>query len=248
MYSSLFVNFFKDFLLKNEYFIAPNYFVKLEDEIFSRVYLYTYIDKNTNTVTLDVIHAVTPLIFEIDFSLIGNGQDDFSLSELTGNTYCVKESNRTKIHTCIMQMFCDYKKFFDFFNIHSIKDYAEKCKIYNDLLNSKSEKMDAEYNLNGYDYIILLLYLKEYDKCVSEIDTCLKTATQYVNNLLQDKYASKEQFESANEEIMSLFDLRVRILNKDNIYLSLQNTKFQSNIEKNTLIFKRIITGNDSIS
>lgn len=229
-------------MLTNNYTVKFDSFIRLDKEIFSRVYLYSYLDKNTNLITFDIIHAVTPLIFKVDptfiETFIENGQDDFSLSLMRGRSYCVDVADTSAINDCMKEMLLDYTENFNFFNVHSIKEYVDKYKVYSDLLSNKSEKMDEECSFNGYEYMILLLYLKEYDKCVDEIDAYLKTIDDYITFLSQDKDAVEEQFESAEEEKMYFLDLKEKVLCKDEHYLSAQNCKFKNNIKNNISLFK----------
>ena len=83
----LFTQQFGSFLIKHGYKQNINCFSKLYNDIFARVYLLYHYDKNYDELQFDVIHSFTPLIFEIGTKCIYDGDDDFSLSRLSGEKY-----------------------------------------------------------------------------------------------------------------------------------------------------------------
>lgn len=84
---NLFVQQFDSFMAEHGYKQNINCFSKLYNDIFARVYLLYHYDKNYDELQFDVIHSFTPLIFEIDTKCIYDGEDDFSLSRLSGEKY-----------------------------------------------------------------------------------------------------------------------------------------------------------------
>lgn len=84
---NLFVQQFDLFMAEHGYKQNINYFSKLYNDIFARVYLLYHYDKNYDELQFDVIHSFTPLIFEIGTKCIYDGEDDFSLSRLSGEEY-----------------------------------------------------------------------------------------------------------------------------------------------------------------
>ena len=66
-------------------------------DIFARVYLLYHCDKNYDELQFDVIHSFTPLIFEIGTKCIYDGEDDFSLSRLSGEEYIADATDKSDV-------------------------------------------------------------------------------------------------------------------------------------------------------
>ena len=101
----LFTQQFGSFLIKHGYTENKNSFVKLYNDIFARVYLFYHYDKNYDELQFDVIHSFTPLIFEIGTKCIYDGDDDFSLSRLSGEEYIADATDKSMLQIVLTECF-----------------------------------------------------------------------------------------------------------------------------------------------
>ena len=101
----LFTQQFGSFLIKQGYTENKNSFVKFYDDIFARVYLTYHYDKNYDELQFDVIHSFTPLIFEIGTKCIYDGDDDFSLSRLSGEEYIAMQPINQMLQIVLTECF-----------------------------------------------------------------------------------------------------------------------------------------------
>lgn len=171
----LFTQQFGSFLIKQGYTENKNSFVKFYDDIFARVYLTYHYDKNYDELQFDVIHSFTPLIFEIGTKCICDGEDDFSLSRLSGEEYIADATDKSDVTNCISRMFSKYSELYEsFFSAKSISEYLDKYLIYDKSVCSGKEEIGETYNFLGLDFIYIYLYLKEYNSAENEIEKYLK--------------------------------------------------------------------------
>jgi len=167
----LFTQQFGSFLIKQGYTENKNSFVKFYDDIFARVYLTYHYDKNYDELQFDVIHNFTPLIFEIDAKCIYDGEDDFSLSRLSGEEYIADATDKSDVTNCISRMFSKYSELYEsFFSAKSISEYLDKYLMYDKLICSGKEKIEETNDFLGLDFIYIYLYLKEYNSAENEIE------------------------------------------------------------------------------
>ncbi len=181
---NIFVKQFGSFLTKQGYTENKNSFVKLYDDIFAKVYLICHYDKNYGKLQFDVIHSFTPLIFEIDTKCIYDGDDDFSLSRLSGDEYIADATDKSDIENCISRMFSKYRELCDsFFSAKSISEYSDKYIEYDNLICSGKDELEETSNFMGLDFIYIYLYLEEYSQAVNEIKKYLKMLNGDMNDL-----------------------------------------------------------------
>lgn len=136
----LFTQQYGSFLIKHGYTENKNSFVKFYDDIFARVYLTYNYDKNYDELQFDVIHSFTPLIFEIDAKCIYDGEDDFSLSRLSGEEYIADATDKSDVTNCISRMFSKYSEL-------SAENEIEKyLKMLNDDMNDLKNSAPVSYD------------------------------------------------------------------------------------------------------
>lgn len=136
----LFTQQYGSFLIKHGYTENKNSFVKFYDDIFARVYLTYHYDKNYDELQFDVIHSFTPLIFEIDAKCIYDGEDDFSLSRLSGEEYIADATDKSDVTNCISRMFSKYSEL-------SAENEIEKyLKMLNDDMNDLKNSAPVSYD------------------------------------------------------------------------------------------------------
>lgn len=158
----LFTQQYGSFLIKHGYTENKNSFVKLYNDIFARVYLCYHYDKNYDELQFDVIHSFTPLIFEIDTKCICDGDDDFSLSRLSGEEYIADATDKSDVTNCISRMFSKYSELYEsFFSAKSVSEYLDKYLIYDKSVCSGKEEIGETYNFFG---IRLHLYLFVFER------------------------------------------------------------------------------------
>ena len=180
----LFTQQYGSFLIKQGYTENKNSFVKLYNDIFARVYLLYHYDKNYDELQFDVIHSFAPLIFEIDTKCICDGDDDFSLSRLSGEEYIADATDKSDVTNCISRMFSKYSELYEsFFSAKSISEYLDKYLIYDKSVCSGKEEIGETYNFLGLDFIYIYLYLKEYNSAENEIEKHLKMLNDDMNDL-----------------------------------------------------------------
>lgn len=140
---NLFVQQFDSFMAEHDYKQNINCFSKLYNDIFARVYLLYHYDKNYDELQFDVIHSFTPLIFEIGAKCIYDGEDDFSLSRLSGEEYIADATDKSDVTNCISRMFSKYSELYEsFFSAKSISEYLDKYLIYDKLICLGKEKIE----------------------------------------------------------------------------------------------------------
>ena len=159
---NLFVQQFDSFMAEHGYTQNINCFSKLYNDIFARVYLCYHYDKNYDELQFDVIHSFTPLIFEIDTKCICDGDDDFSLSRLSGEEYIADATDKSDVTNCISRMFSKYSELYEsFFSAKSVSEYLDKYLIYDKSVCSGKEEIGETYNFFG---IRLHLYLFVFER------------------------------------------------------------------------------------
>lgn len=181
---NLFVQQFDSFMAEHGYKQNINCFSKLYNDIFARVYLFYHYDKNYDELQFDVIHSFTPLIFEIDTKCICDGDDDFSLSRLSGEEYIADATDKSDVTNCISRMFSKYSELYEsFFSAKSVSEYFDKYLMYDKLICSGKEKIEETNDFFGLDFIYIYLYLKEYNSAENEIEKYLKMLNDNMNDL-----------------------------------------------------------------
>lgn len=181
---NLFVQQFDSFMAEHGYKQNINCFSKLYNDIFARVYLFYHYDKNYDELQFDVIHSFTPLIFEIDTKCICDGDDDFSLSRLSGEEYIADATDKSDVTNCISRMFSKYSELYEsFFSAKSVSEYLDKYLMYDKLICLGKEKIEETNDFLGLDFIYIYLYLKEYNSAENEIEKYLKMLNDDMNDL-----------------------------------------------------------------
>lgn len=179
----LFTQQYGSFLIKHGYTENKNSFVKLYNDIFARVYLFYHYDKNYDELQFDVIHSFTPLIFEIGTKCIYDGEDDFSLSRLSGEEYIADATDKLDVTNCISRMFSKYSELYEsFFSAKSVSEYLDKYLMYDKLICLGKEKIEETNDFIGLDFIYIYLYLKEYNSAENEIEKYLKMLNDDMND------------------------------------------------------------------
>ena len=140
---NLFVQQFDSFMAEHGYKQNIYCFSKLYNDIFARVYLFYHYDKNYDELQFDVIHSFTPLIFEIGTKCIYDGEDDFSLSRLSGEEYIADATDKSDVTNCISRMFSKYSELYEsFFSAKSVSEYLDKYLMYDKLICLGKEKIE----------------------------------------------------------------------------------------------------------
>lgn len=140
--------------------------------------------KNYDELQFDVIHSFTPLIFEIDAKCIYDGEDDFSLSRLSGEEYIADATDKSDVTNCISRMFSKYSELYEsFFSAKSVSEYLDKYLMYDKLICLGKEKIEETNDFLGLDFIYIYLYLKEYNSAENEIEKYLKMLNDDMNDL-----------------------------------------------------------------
>ena len=153
---NLFVQQFDSFMAEHGYKQNINCFSKLYNDIFARVYLFYHYDKNYDELQFDVIHSFTPLIFEIDAKCIYDGEDDFSLSRLSGEEYIADATDKSDVTNCISRMFSKYSELYEsFFSAKSVSEYLDKYLMYDKLICLGKEKIEETNDFLGLDFIYI---------------------------------------------------------------------------------------------
>lgn len=192
----LFTQQFGSFLIKQGYTENKNSFAKLYNDIFARVYLLYHYDKNYDELQFDVIHSFTPLIFEIDTKCICDGDDDFSLSRLSGEEYIADATDKSDVTNCISRIFSKYSELYEsFFSAKSVSEYLDKYLMYDKLSCSGKEKIEETYNFMGLDFIYIYLYLKEYNSEENEIEKYLQMLNELKTSVPVD-YCKIREYET----------------------------------------------------
>ena len=226
----LFTQQFGSFLTKQGYTENKNSFVKFYDDIFARVYLTYHYDKNYDELQFDVIHSFTPLIFEIDTKCICDGDDDFSLSRLSGEEYIADATDKSDVTNCISRMFSKYSELYEsFFSAKSISEYLDKYLIYDKSVCSGKEEIEETYNFMGLDFIYIYLYLKEYNSAENEIEKYLQMLNDLKTSVPVD-YCKIREYET---DISYFENLKNAIISNDVNVLKPEIDKMNDNIKIN---------------
>nr|WP_294447827.1 hypothetical protein [Ruminococcus bromii] len=227
---NLFVQQFDSFMAEHGYKQNINYFSKLYNDIFARVYLFYHYDKNYDELQFDVIHSFTPLIFEIDTKCICDGDDDFSLSRLSGEEYIADATDKSDVTNCISRMFSKYSELYEsFFSAKSISEYLDKYLIYDKSVCSGKEEIEETYNFMGLDFIYIYLYLKEYNSAENEIEKYLQMLNDLKTSVPVD-YCKIREYET---DISYFKNLKNAIISNDVNVLKPEIDKMNDNIKIN---------------
>lgn len=226
----LFTQQYGSFLIKHGYTENKNSFVKLYNDIFARVYLTYHYDKNYNELQFDVIHSFTPLIFEIGTKCIYDGEDDFSLSRLSGEEYIADATDKSDVTYCISRMFSKYSKLYEsFFSVKSVSEYLDKYQMYDKLICSGKEKIEETNDFLGLDFIYIYLYLKEYNSAENEIEKYLQMLNDFKTSVPVD-YCKIREYET---DISYFENLKNAIISNDVNALKPEIDKMNDNIKIN---------------
>lgn len=227
---NLFVQQFDSFMAEHGYKQNINCFSKLYNDIFARVYLLYHYDKNYDELQFDVIHSFTPLIFEIDAKCIYDGEDDFSLSRLSGEEYIADATDKSDVTNCISRMFSKYSKLYEsFFSAKSVSEYLDKYLMYDKLICSGKEKIEETNDFLGLDFIYIYLYLKEYNSAENEIEKYLKMLNDLKTSVPVD-YCKIREYET---DISYFENLKNAIISNDVNALKPEIDKMNDNIKIN---------------
>lgn len=211
-------------MYENGFKLIGNTFEKLEEKIYTRVYLSYHIDKNYDIIYLDVIHNVQPLIFNTGLSSTNDMYETyFSLKYVCKFIYgndISSEYNFDEYKVYIDRLFKLYTtKYDDFFNICSIENYADKYKRFTVSLHNNSEKMkedEKEKSIYEGDYIELLFYIGRYEECVEESENKI-----YDNYLFCNKSDISTQDRLEYISIINYYDsLKKALLINDENFIS----------------------------
>lgn len=209
---NLFVQQFDSFMAEHGYTQNINCFSKLYNDIFARVYLFYHYDKNYDELQFDVIHSFTPLIFEIDTKCICDGDDDFSLSRLSGEEYIADATDKSDVTNCISRMFSKYSELYEsFFSAKSVSEYLDKYLMYDKLICSGKEKIEETNDFLGLDSIYIYLYLKEYNSAENEIEKYLQMLNDLKTSVPVD-YCKVREYET---DISYFENLKNAIISND---------------------------------
>nr|WP_303252106.1 hypothetical protein [uncultured Ruminococcus sp.] len=227
---NLFVQQFDSFMAEHGYTQNINCFSKLYNDIFARVYLFYHYDKNYDELQFDVIHSFTPLIFEIDTKCICDGDDDFSLSRLSGEEYIADATDKSDVTNCISRMFSKYSELYEsFFSAKSVSEYLDKYLMYDKLICSGKEKIEETNDFLGLDSIYIYLYLKEYNSAENEIEKYLQMLNDLKTSVPVD-YCKIREYET---DISYFENLKNAIISNDVNALKPEIDKMNDNIKIN---------------
>lgn len=227
---NLFVQQFDSFMAEHGYTQNINCFSKLYNDIFARVYLFYHYDKNYDELQFDVIHSFTPLIFEIDTKCICDGDDDFSLSRLSGEEYIADATDKSDVTNCISRMFSKYSELYEsFFSAKSVSEYLDKYLMYDKLICLGKEKIEETNDFLGLDFIYIYLYLKEYNSAENEIEKYL----QMLNNLKTSVPVDYCKIREYETDISYFENLKNAIISNDVNALKPEIDKMNDNIKIN---------------
>ena len=227
---NLFVQQFDSFMAEHGYKQNINCFSKLYNDIFARVYLLYHYDKNYDELQFDVIHSFTPLIFEIDAKCIYDGEDDFSLSRLSGEEYIADATDKSDVTNCISRIFSKYSELYEsFFSAKSVSEYLDKYLMYDKLICSGKEKIEETNDFLGLDFIYIYLYLKEYNSAENEIEKYL----QMLNNLKTSVPVDYCKIREYETDISYFENLKNAIISNDVNALKPKIDKMNDNIKIN---------------
>ncbi len=231
---NLFVQQFDSFMAEHGYTQNINYFSKLYNDIFARVYLFYHYDKNYDELQFDVIHSFTPLIFGIDTKCVYDGEDDFSLSRLSNEEYIADATDKSDVINCISRMFSKYSGLYDsFFSAKSISEYLDKYLMYDKLICSGKEKIEGTNDFMGLDFIYIYLYLKEYNSAENEIEKYLKMLNDDMKDLKNSTPVDYDRIREYETDISYFKNLKNAILSNNTNVLKTETDKMKDNIKIN---------------
>lgn len=238
---NLFVQQFDSFMAEHGYTQNINCFSKLYNDIFARVYLCYHYDKNYDELQFDVIHSFTPLIFEIGTKCIYDGEDDFSLSRLSGEEYIADATDKSDVTNCISRMFSKYSELYEsFFSAKSISEYLDKYLIYDKSVCSGKEEIGETYNFLGLGFIYIYLYLKEYNSAENEIEKYLKMLNDDMNDLKNSAPVNYDRIREYETDISYFKNLKNAILSDNVNVLKIETDKMKDNIKINQTKLKNL--------
>ena len=228
---NLFAKQFSLFMTEHGYTHNKNYFSKLYNDIFARVYLLYHYDKNYDELQFDVIHSFTPLIFEIDAKCICDGDDDFSLSRISNEEYIADATDKSDVTNCISGMFSKYSELYEsFFSAKSVSEYLDKYLMYDKLICSGKEKIEETNDFFGLDLIYIYLYLKEYNSAENEIEKYLKMLNDDMNDLKNSAPVDRDRIREYETDISYFENLKNAILSNNTNVLKIETDKMKDNI------------------
>ena len=231
---NLFVQQFDSFMAEHGYTQNINCFSKLYNDIFARVYLCYHYDKNYDELQFDVIHSFTPLIFEIGTKCIYDGEDDFSLSRLSGEEYIADATDKSDVTNCISRMFSKYSELYEsFFSAKSVSEYLDKYLMYDKLICSGKEMIEETNDFLGLDFIYIYLYLKEYNSAENEIEKYLKMLNDDMNDLKNSAPVNYDRIREYETDISYFKNLKNAIISNDVNALKPEIDKMNDNIKIN---------------
>ena len=106
---------------------------------------------------------------------IYDGEDDFSLSHLSGEKYIADATDKSDVTNCISRIFSKYSELYEsFFSAKSVSEYLDKYLMYDKLICLGKEKLEETNDFLGLDFIYIYLYLKEYNSAENEIEKYLQ--------------------------------------------------------------------------
>lgn len=238
---NLFVQQFDSFMAEHGYKQNINCFSKLYNDIFARVYLLYHYDKNYDELQFDVIHSFAPLIFEMDTKCICDGDDDFSLSRLSGEEYIADATDKSDVTNCISRMFSKYSELYEsFFSAKSISEYLDKYLMYDKLICLGKEEIGETYNFLGFDFIYIYLYLKEYNSAENEIEKYLKMLNDDMNDLKNSAPVNYDRIREYETDISYFKNLKNAILSDNVNVLKIETDKMKDNIKINQTKLKNL--------
>lgn len=238
---NLFVQQFDLFMAEHGYKQNINCFSKLYNDIFARVYLTYHYDKNYDELQFDVIHSFTPLIFEIGAKCIYDGEDDFSLSRLSGDEYISDATDKSDVTNSISRMFSKYSELYEsFFSAKSVSEYLDKYLMYDKLICLGKEKIEETNDFIGLDFIYIYLYLKEYNSAENEIEKYLKMLNDDMNDLKNSAPVSYDRIREYETDISYFKNLKNAILSDNVNVLKIETDKMEDNIKINQTKLKNL--------
>ena len=87
---------------------------------------------------------------------IYDGEDDFSLSRLSGEEYIADATDKSDVTNCISRMFSKYSELYEsFFSAKSISEYLDKYLMYDKLICLGKENIEETNDFLGLDFIYI---------------------------------------------------------------------------------------------
>lgn len=90
---------------------------------------------------------------------IYDGEDDFSLSRLSGEEYIADATDKSDVTNCISRMFSKYSELYEsFFSAKSVSEYLDKYLMYDKLICSGKEKIEETNDFGIRLYLYLFVF------------------------------------------------------------------------------------------